>query len=191
MRSINLYLIQNSLMAILPEYTQYGELKSKMLEERDSFLLDSRPYTTIDEHYRHFGSAIIGAIEGARSILKSRVNPIALNGPELIILIPTKSPFRDDCIWLNLYHIKDFKPHSTTETLVFFSNGDTIVIDISANQFAARLKKGYILRSIMKERQNKKFLYVLDPGNRYHYQRNKGKLNFDMIIKRRKDKEEK
>lgn len=174
-------------MVILPEYTPFGELHTKVLEEKDSFLLDSRPYTMIDEHFRYFGSGVIGAIDGSKAILKSKINPIALNGPELIILIPTKSHLRNDCIWFNLNHIKEFKPHSQKETLVLLSNGDTIIIDISAKRFAQRVNKGYILRSMLKERQNKQLFYVLDPAKRYHYQRNKGKLNFEMIIERKKE----
>ena len=173
-------------MAILPEYNHLGELHSKALEQKDSLLMDICPYTMIDEHFRYYGSGIAGAIEGAKAILNAKVNPIALNGPDLIILIPTKSPIRKDCIWLNLHHIKEYKAHSEKETLILFSNGDTIVIDISTRQLAKRINKGYILRSMLKERQNKKLFFVLDPETRYHYHRNKGTLNFEMRIERKK-----
>lgn len=181
----SVYLIPSSLIAIWPEYTKYGELYSNILEVNYSFVNERSPYETIDDHCLFYGSALRGKIEGAKSILKTKINPIAINGPELIILIPTKSPVRKDCIWFNLEHILEYHPLGKKEILVFLSNGDTIRVDNSYKQFKNRVDRGYILRTKLEERSIRQSLFVLDPEKRYHYQRNNGKLNFEMMIQKK------
>ncbi|MFC4409961.1 competence protein ComK [Chungangia koreensis] len=194
MQAKSVYLIPSRLIAILPEYSKYGELYSNILEVNYSFVNERNPYDTIDDHCLYYGSALRGKIEGANSILKTKINPIALNGPESIILIPTKSPMSKDGIWFNLEHIIDFQALGKREILVFLSNGDTIRVENSYKQFKSRVDRGYILRTKLEERQNLQHLqshYILDPGKRYHYQRNNGKLNFEMVIQNKRDNKDK
>src|SRR5690606_8911775 len=102
------------------------------------------PLHLIDTNLRFRGSSMRGALDGAQAILeKKNMNPLIMDREQDIILFPCRSPFRADCVWLSLRHVKNYKGVSNSHTQVELSNERTIIIDVSRSTFTKKIQRAY------------------------------------------------
>lgn len=173
------YAISSETIVILPDYDESGFLNSLICHKDGITKAGLSPFNLIDTNLRFRGSSMRGALEGARAILdKKSMNPLILDKERDIILFPCRSPFREDCVWLSLRHVKSYRRSGTSQTRVELSNGSTILLDVSLHTFSKRIQRAYELRYKMQV-QNLQFEgQVMEAGVGYHLTKSVDCLNY-------------
>ena len=113
------YAISSETIVILPEFDENGFLNSKVCKRDGISKAGLSPFNLIDTNLRFRGSSMRGALDGAQAILdKKNMNPLILDRERDMILFPCRSPFREDCVWLSLRHVKSYKRSGASHTQV-------------------------------------------------------------------------
>lgn len=146
------YEINDATIAILPEV----EGKATVLEENYEYEVENKPLSILDYSCRYFGSSYPGRKEGAKTILNSRYKlPILVEESQNLIFFPTVSPEDDDCIWLSLQKIKNYKEtdDGLNQTMVEFKNGKKLRLNVSYKSFENQLLRASRLESVLRNRK--------------------------------------
>lgn len=147
---MNKYEINEKTVAIIP----VDNKSTKVIEEDSSFLVNNSCMKIIEESCEFFGSSFIGRQKGTKSLIGINYkSPIIIEESKNIIYFPTTSPRLKECSWFSLNHIKSYESKEG-KTLIFFENGEKLVVNISYgsfdNQFlrAAKLETTLIKRKL-------------------------------------------
>ncbi len=140
------YEVSKGTLAIVPD-----QGKSVVYEDEERYLVKQTPYEIMEASCLYFGSSYNGRREGAKEILGAEYKvPIVIDDSSNIIVFPTTSPLSQDCVWLSLSHIKDYKKIDANNTKIIFNNGKEIVVPSSyrtiENQISRASRLDYILR---------------------------------------------
>lgn len=174
------YAISSETILVLPNYDENGVLTSLLGKKNGVTNAGISPIDLIDTNLRYRGSSIRGAMEGAQAILdKKNMNPLILDREQDIILFPCRSPFRPDCVWLSLRHVRDYKEAGKGHTHVEMSNEGTIVIDVSKQTFAKKMQRAYELRYKMQAQTQQFEGKAMEAGVAYHLSKNADRLNYE------------
>ena len=93
------YEITYDTQAILP----INNDKSKIIEEKDEYYINSKPLYILEHSCEYFGSSYEGRKEGTKKLLGiTHKAPVIVEETRKIIFFPTISPDSDECIWINL-----------------------------------------------------------------------------------------
>lgn len=174
------YAIGSDTILIMPDYNEHGFLHSLLGKRESVSKVALSPYDLIDVNLRFRGSSMIGALEGAQAILgKMNMNPLILDREREIILFPCKSPFREDCVWLALSHVKQYRHAGKSQSQVELSNGSTIVLDVSKQVFERKMHRAYELQSKMQSQRKQFEGKVMETGETYHLKMNVDRRNYE------------
>ena len=122
------YEINSETLVILP--TEEGN--SKVIEENNEFIVYRKVNNIINDSCKYFGSSYDGRKQGSKNILgSSHKLPIILEEINKIVFFPTTSPRNEDCIWISLNLIDEYKRLNKDETIIKFSCGKSIKINVS------------------------------------------------------------
>ena len=173
------YAISSETIVILPDYDENGFLNSLICNNDGIAKAGLSPFNLIDTNLRFRGSSMRGALEGAQAILDKRsMNPLILDKERDIILFPNKSPFREDCVWLSLRHVKSYRRAGASETEVVLSNNSTVILDVSLLTFSKKIQRAYELRYKMQIQSWQFEGQVMEPGVGYHLTKNGDCVNY-------------
>ncbi|WP_422123871.1 competence protein ComK [Planococcus sp. X10-3] len=174
------YAIGSDTIIIMPNYNEHGFLHTLLGKRESVSKVDLSPYDLIDVNLRFRGSSMIGALEGAQAILgKMNMNPLILDREREIILFPCKSPFREDCVWLVLSHVKHYRHAGKSMTQVELSNGSTIKLDVSKQTFERKMQRAYELQGKMQSQKRQFEGKVMESGVTYHLTKNVDRKNYE------------
>lgn len=165
---------------ILPDYDENGCLNSMMCHTDGMTKIGSSPFDLIDTNLRFKGSSMRGAMEGSQALLgKMNKNPIIIDKDKGIILVPSKSAFLEDCVWLSLQHIMECTSVDDTTTKIELSNGSSIILPGSKVTLERRMQKAYELQFKM-EAQKRIFAGSgVVPGSSYHLIKRVDRVNYE------------
>lgn len=139
------------------------------------------PTALIDFNFQYYGSSLRGAGDGAKMIIgKGRMYPVVVNEKLDLYWFPSKSPLREDCIWLALHHIKDYIDVGEKRTKIIFSNGSTITIDMSRTSFDNKVQRAYKLKGKLESRTRDTPLQVNESKEHYHIAKSLEGPNFEV-----------
>lgn len=145
------YEINKETLIILP----FEKKHSKIIENDNEFIVYQSPTKIIDNSCRFFGSSYEGRFEGTKHLLGfSRKAPIIIEESKSIIFFPTTSPRLDNCIWISLNNIENYYKKDN-HTIIIFSTGKKVKIDLSFNIFENQLLRATRLESILRKRREK------------------------------------
>ncbi|MFD1031334.1 competence protein ComK [Metaplanococcus flavidus] len=174
------YAIGSDTIIIMPNFDDNGFLHSLLGKKESVSKVGLSPYDLIDVNLRFRGSSMIGALEGAQAILgKMNMNPLILDREREIILFPCKSPFREDCVWLALSHVKHYRHAGKSLTQVALSNGSTITLDVSKQTFEKKMQRAYELQGKMRSQRMQFDGKVMETGATYHLKKNNERRNYE------------
>lgn len=143
----NNFVLDHDTILFLPKYNESGCLQTIVRDANGSFDVDRAPTSLIDFNLRYYGSSLRGARDGSNMILgNGHMNPVIVNEKLGLYWFPSKSPFKDDCMWFALHHIKDYLDIGRKRTKIIFSDGSTHIIDMSRSRFDLRVQKAYKLK---------------------------------------------
>ncbi len=149
------YEINEGTLAVMPDTND--SRKSKILEDRKEYIIDSKPYEVMDYSCKYFGSSYEGRKEGTKAVLDINYKvPIIVENSMNLIFFPTNSPDSADCIWISLKNIKTIKEDDFNSTIIIFNNDIEITIPISKRTIENQIFRASRLDLIMRNRKSNK-----------------------------------
>lgn len=144
------YKINNKTLAILPS----GDCKSKVLEKKKNYEVDTTTFKVIEESCEYFGSSYNSRVKGSFNYIKTKYkSPIIIEEISRIIFFPTSSPTKKNSLWVSYNNIKEYYPvKNNRHTVVKFKNGYRLEIDTSFYSFNQQYLKASRLSAILSER---------------------------------------
>ena len=144
------YEINKSTVALIPIENNC----TKVIEEDSNFYVNMSPMNIIERSCEYFGSTYIGRSKGTKSLAGiTHKSPIIIEESKNIIYFPTTSPRLKECTWLSLKHIKSYE-NKDGKSLVYFENGQVLMVDISYYSFDNQYLRASKLDSILNKRKN-------------------------------------
>lgn len=144
-----IYEINNETIALIPINDEITKVY-----EKDNTLLINKPIMNIIEHScKYFGSSYKGRHEGTKNLIGvSHKSPIIIEESRNIIYFPTTSPRLNNCSWIALNHVKDYKKKDNN-TIIYFENGEEIELEISIGSFDNQYLRATKLESVLRKRK--------------------------------------
>ncbi len=140
-------------MALLPRFDEYANLHTIVMEETASFIVPLSPLKLIDESCRYYGSSYAGRLEGVKQVMGiTKKAPIAISVELSIFFFPHESPQNESCVWLSHTHIEALEKKDKQHTIVYFSNGDSLVVPASKNQLETKVLRTAQYRHLLQNR---------------------------------------
>lgn len=147
---MNEYEINVDTQAIIP----YGEEKSKVIEGDRTFIVNQPPLKIIDKSCRFFGSSYQGRFLGTKNLIGiSHKAPIIIEETREIIFFPTNSPRQDNCAWISLRHLQNYKKVNN-RSLLKFNGGHLINLEVSYGTLDNQVLRATRLESVLRTRKN-------------------------------------
>lgn len=145
----NEYEINMDTIAIIP----VKDNVSRIIEEKESFLVSKSTTDIIDDSCKYFGSSYLGRHEGTKRLIGINYkSPIIVEESRELIFLPTSSPRFNDCHWLSLDKIKEHI-QSLRGSIVKFTNGEEIEINISKSSLENQILRATKLGSVLRKRK--------------------------------------
>ena len=149
------YEINEGTLAVMPDTND--SRKSKILEDRKEYIVDTKPYEVMDYSCKYFGSSYEGRKEGTKAVLDINYKvPIIVENSMNLIFFPTNSPNSDDCMWISLKNIKNIMDYDFNSTKIIFNNDVEITIPISKRTIENQIFRASRLDLIMRNRKSNK-----------------------------------
>ncbi len=146
---VNEYEINHSTLAIIPVESKL----SKVIEEDRSFLVPKSTTQIVDESCKFFGSSYLGRHEGTKNLIGVNYkSPIIVEETTELIFFPTSSPRFDGCYWIALDKVKTHE-ESRRGSILKFTNGDEIEINISSRSLENQVLRATKLGSVLRKRK--------------------------------------
>lgn len=146
---MELYEINSKTLAVIP----INKYQSKIIEEEETYIIEKNPISIIDHSCRYFGSSYIGRHEGTKSMIGINYkSPILIEESSNIIFFPTCSTRLDNCYWISLNKIKEYKKDNKTAKVIF-KNGYELKLDISYGSLENQILRSTLLESVLRNRK--------------------------------------
>ncbi len=114
-----IYEITSKTCALLKEDNK----RTKIVEKDKIFIIEKPILKIIKESCEYYGSSLEGRIKGSKRLLGMKYKlPIIIEGSSEIIFFPTASPFNDNCCWISINNIKDYKAIDNNVIIEFNGN---------------------------------------------------------------------
>ena len=108
----------------------------------------------IDSSCKYFGSSYQGRFIGTKNLIGvSHKAPIIIEETKEIIFFPTNSPRLDNCAWLSLKHLQNYKK-SNNNSVITFNSGYLLNLDISYGSLDNQVLRATRLESVLRLRKN-------------------------------------
>lgn len=160
MKSIDLedFEVSSRTIAVIGNKDEAGNNYSRIIESDGEFIIQAKPLIIIDKSCKYFGSSLKGRQDGTKEVAGiTHKAPITVDPSSGIYMFPTKSPHKDNCAWIAHSYILRYESESFDQTIVTFSNGMKIRLDISSGSFENQVNRTAQYRYLLSERINLKF----------------------------------
>lgn len=142
----NAYEINKGTLALIP----ISKNLSRVVELDSEFMINKSTTDIIDDSCKYFGSSYQGRFEGTKKLIGVNYkSPIIVEESREIIFFPTSSPRFENCYWISLNNIEEYK-NNQKNSIIHFANGQSLELDISfgslENQVLRAIKLGSVLR---------------------------------------------
>lgn len=129
---------------------------TKIMENGSPYIMDCNPINVIEHSCEYFGSSYEGRKSGTEKLLGiTHKSPIIVEESNRLIIFPTKSPTRSDCIWINLSQVNKYYSVNNHRSAVKFKNGDELELDISIGSLTNQIMRASRLKFVLDERLKK------------------------------------
>ena len=146
------YEINDETLAIIPD----DIWNSIVVEDNCDYEVSRKPIDIVDYSCKYFGSSYHGRKVGSKDVLNSSYKlPIVVEDTTNLVFFPTTSPLDEDCSWISLKNIKEYRRIDDLNTEVEFKNGKIITVGISYNSFNNQVLRASRLESILRNRREK------------------------------------
>ena len=128
-----------------------NEKQTEIVEE-DKIININKPINQIlKESCEYYGSSLEGRIQGSKTLLGMCYKlPIIIESSNELIFFPTMSPYNENCSWISMKHIKDYKATDNNVIVKFKGNHKKefpITIEALENQMFRASKLMLLIRN--------------------------------------------
>lgn len=128
--------------------------KSKIIETNNTYIINKSVLEIIDHSCKYFGSSYKGRNEGTKNIIGIKYKtPILIEESKNIIFFPTCSTRLNDCMWISLNNIKDYKKYKHNSKIIF-KNDYELILDISYGSLENQILRSTMLDSQLRKHKN-------------------------------------
>lgn len=146
------YIIHRGTVAILPEFDNFGNETSVVLEKNRTVTVKKRPMDVLKESFQEMGLDYRGSINAARFVLKKRNKiPFAFFAQDDIVLIPVQTIDKKGTIYLVNSHIQEVEELPEGAKVVF-KNGTSIKVGMKKDRLNNKRFQASHLKNEMLER---------------------------------------
>ena len=132
---------------------------TRVIEEQKVIIIKENLNEIISYNCYLYGSTLEGRQKGSGRLIGTQYKPpIILNEKANIVLIPTHSSRNNNCSWFNLSSILTYYPCGSRVSMLEFKNSKKIIINVSYSVLDKQVLKATRLESILRGRNNKKYL---------------------------------
>lgn len=143
------YEINSKTLALL----SIDNYRTKIIEEDNIYFLQKKVHEIIDHSCKYFGSSYMGRHEGTKNMIGINYKtPILIEETNNIIFFPTSSTRNNDCFWISLNHIKEYKK-TIHNSKIIFKNGYELEINISYGSLENQILRSTLLESVLRNRK--------------------------------------
>lgn len=175
------HLINEKTVLVTGEYSDRGELWSRVFEGEDTFLVRKTPIALIEETLLHVGSDFLGARRSSKYLLSPmRMHPISVNPQMGILMFPTKNIKSHSCVWFSLIHVKSTTRVGINLTEVFMSYGHTILIDMTERTFHTKHNNAIKLQETISRNLKCPLFFYVEPKKGYYISKKHSDNNFSL-----------
>lgn len=147
------YELSTLTMLVTPQFDEFGNIYSKVIEEERDLLVRKSPLQIIKDACDYFGSNLRGRQKATESIAEYTYKlPVAIEPHNQIYFFPTASPTSDDCSWLSHTHILRIYPMVDNDSQIVFTNGQRYHMDVSEHTLTNQLYRTAQLRFLIERR---------------------------------------
>ena len=147
------YEITYNTQSIIP----IDDFTTKVIDDGNNFLVNDNSMSVIERSCEYYGSSYEGRKIGTKSLLGiTHKSPIIIEESSRIIFFPTKSPNRDDCVWLNLNQIQKYYGLDGNTSRIIFKDGTSLDLNISIASLTNQILRSSRLKFVLEERQGTK-----------------------------------
>ncbi|KGA96733.1 hypothetical protein AJ85_14180 [Alkalihalobacillus alcalophilus ATCC 27647 = CGMCC 1.3604] len=155
MQVIDDYLINAETFIIEPIYGEFGQLFSKVHEERGSYIVKKKPINLIKESCLYYGAGYKGRLDSSiKATGFQKKVPICIFEGQKIFFFPLGSPNNDDSSWVAHYHVEKVTSIGPQLSYIYFMNRLKIEVPFSKAVIEGEVMRTAQLRFIMLKRWN-------------------------------------
>lgn len=178
------YLINEKTVLLMGEYYRNGALYTKVLHDKEIFLVAMSPTQLIDQSLLRYGSSLDGALKSSKNILgEIKMYPIKINASLDIWLFPTKSLKSHHNVWFVLNQINDMEPIGSGKTIVLLKYGHSIEIKMKVSAFRNKRQNAKILRERITNNTKGSINFLLFPREGYEIKEDEGTNKYTCVKK--------
>lgn len=146
------YIVNPFTILLHGEYVKSNKLCTRVMEMEESFLVNKPPLEVLKDTLNYPGFTLAGAVYSARKILSpARIPPFVVSPRQGVILFPTKSMRKPDCIYFNHEHIILGRANGS-DTLLLLANKTSMTIKGRLTPFNYKRSMAYQLRKTLRAR---------------------------------------
>jgi competence protein ComK len=173
------YIINELTVFFTGEYGERGELFTRVIEGKDTFLVRKSPAKLIEAALLRVGSNLQGALHSSKNLLGTmRMYPVSVNPHLGILLVPSKSMKKHNCVWFSLIHVKNTHALGVRKTEIFTSFGHTILVEMKESAFHTKLQKAIQLREMITKNTKCPLNFYLEKRNGFYISKDPGDNNY-------------
>lgn len=114
-----IYEITNRTCALISRSPETTEV----IEDNRTFIIDKPISKVLNESCEYYGSTLEGRLQGSKTVLGMCYKlPIIVESVNELIFFPTLSPHNENCSWISIKNIKDYKPLDNNVIIRFKGN---------------------------------------------------------------------
>lgn len=132
--------MNNDTLALLPQFNDYGELFTTVIEKYHKFQVSKSPKQILKDNCEYHGTTLDGSIRSAKKILpRHRLLPIYVSEYFKICFFPTRSIDHAECQFFSHKGIKHIIPHKRGSIIVLL-NDDKILVPLQVEFLFKKVK---------------------------------------------------
>ena len=146
---IEQYEVNPSTLALIPLTAK----TSRVEEIETSYIVNQSTTEIIDASCRFFGSSYLGRLEGTKTLLGVNYKaPIIIEESTELIFFPTSSPRFDDCYWISIGHLREYRKKDYGSE-VLFETGFSLPLNISYGSLQNQVLRATRLQVVLRRRK--------------------------------------
>lgn len=171
------YIINEETVLLTGEYDDFGNLWTRVIEGKKTFLVRMSPIQLINKTLLRLGSNFQAARQSSKDLLgEIHMYPIKINATLGIWLFPTKSFNKPDCVWFSLIHIGKTRAVGIRKTEIMLSYGHSFCLGMRENAFNNKRHKAQELRELITRNLRSPLIFYVEPRKGFRIIEGQGRI---------------
>ena len=145
-----IYEITNKTCALVSR----GPSVTEIIEDNQTFTINKPISKILNESCKYYGSTLEGRLKGSKTVLGMCYKlPIIVESANELVFFPTVSPYSENCSWISIKNIKEYKA-SDNNVIIRFKGNTTETFPLTYESLENQLFRASKLLLLIKNRQS-------------------------------------